>query len=153
MSSEVSILFSLKITEELIYLVGPKPAAGELCLWELPVLANQTGPWLFPGSETKWHSGMVCILHTNPLPSYKRVALLTVPLGNSPLAGLCFKPHWSFAWGNIIWDRARWSHWASSQAEKMIICQCLSLVLVPFWFAGIDEVDGISIVVTYVVCG
>lgn len=50
-------------------------------------------------------------------------------------------------------ERARQSHWASSQAEKMIVYQCLSLVLVLFWFAGIDEVDGISMVVNYVICG
>lgn len=138
----VPISFSLRITEKWTYWLGQNPAAGKLCLWELPVLANQRGLWLFPGTVA-WFASYTQILF---LPKTEWPCLQFLQ-GTAPwlvLFSALFGEHY-LRQGKAV----SLSIVTSTKDDHMPVFE---LGPGPFWFADIDEIGGISMVVTYMVC-
>ena len=146
------MLLSLRKTEEQTYLVRPKSSQWSAIPLRA-VCASKLNramaiPWL---REQVAQPSMVCSLHPNSLPSQNRVTLLTVPPGNSP--------GWSLLWttlrlclGKCYLRQGKAMPWSILTSRTDGRTPVLDFGSGPFWFAGIDEVDGISMVGTSSLC-
>lgn len=143
------ILFSLRITEELIYLVRPKSSHWKA----VPLRAASASkpkramgiPWLREQVE-QWHG-----LH--PTHKFSRFLKQSDPAYSSfreqSLEWSFFQTTLKLCLGNHYLGQGKAVSPSIIMSRKDDHMSVSELDPGPFWFAGIDEINGISMVVTY----
>lgn len=149
----VPTLFSLRITEELIYLVGPKSSHWKAVPLRAACASKpkraMAVPWLRE-RVAQWHGWYPTHKFSSFLkqsdPAYSSFS--EEPLGWSffqTTLKLCLRKHY-LGQGKAV-------SLSIVTSRKDAHMPVFELGPGPFWVAGIAEINGISMVVTYLVCG